>query len=344
MSYEFRITERGQELMSQCLDGADGLVLTRVVFGSGQMGEGQQADQMTELISPECDGSLIRRERKGSSLNLTAQLTNERYKGEGFTLNEYGIYGKAATADKEELILYATLGKYGQGVTPYTRGEAASVWSFPMTLTVSSELTVSIETPADMVTGEELSDVAEALRLELSAKGGGARIGTAEEISDLETGSVLFLTDSTGAEGYIVTLAELLAEGTLAAKGEANSLSTLATVSVANALNLRSSVSGARFASDEEVQAQITALCAAALAEGDYVADGVLTLSWAQVQWFLVYGELLTATAAEELTFDWCATYSSRLATLEGEVEALRALIGDLNKVLDHVNDEEVTA
>lgn len=179
------------------------------------------------------------------------------------------------------------------------------------------------------------------LAAELSTKSGGAKIGVAEEIADLEAGGVLFLTDSDGAEGYIVTLAELLAEGALAAKGEANSLSALATVSVANALNLRASVSGARFASDEAFQAKITALCALALTDGDYIADGVLTLSWAQVQGFIIYNELYTETDAEELTFDWCATYNSRLTALEGQVEALRALIGDLNKVLDHVNDEE---
>lgn len=167
------------------------------------------------------------------------------------------------------------------------------------------------------------------------------QIGVAADVSTLEIGGLLFMTDGDYAEGYIVTLAELLAEGALAAKGEANSLSALATVSVANALNLRASVSGARFASDEAFQAKITALCALALTDGDYIADGVLTLSWAQVQGFIIYNELYTETDAEELTFDWCATYNSRLTALEGQVEALRALIGDLNKVLDHVNDEE---
>lgn len=189
---------------------------------------------------------------------------------------------------------------------------------------------------------QKVHERASALAAELSDKSGGAKIGVAEELADLEAGGVLFLTDDDGAEGYAVTLAELLAEGASAARGEASGLAALATVSAANALKLRADSAGTRFASDEAFQAKITALCALALADGDYIADGVLTLSWAQVQGFFAYGTLLTATEAAALCFDWRGGYSNRLTALEGQVEALRALIGDLNRVLDRVNDEEV--
>lgn len=185
------------------------------------------------------------------------------------------------------------------------------------------------------------ADRAALLAIELSAKGGGAKIGTAEEIATLSAGELLFLTDDTGAEGYVVTLAELLAEGALAAKGEANSLASLATVGTANALNLRASESGARFASDEDFASKITALCSAVIADGAYLTDGVISLSWRQVQGFLLYGKLLTETEAESYTWFWCADGADRLAALEEEVRSLRALIGDLNKVLDSINDTE---
>lgn len=184
------------------------------------------------------------------------------------------------------------------------------------------------------------ADRATLLALELSAKSGGADIGTAAEIPSLDPGGVLFLTDSAGAEGYVVTLTELLAEGKAAAEGQENSLATLATVSVANALNFRADGSGRRFASDSDFSAKITALCALALQDGAYLSDGALTLSWRQVQGYFLEEKLFTETAAEELQLDWCATEGGRLAAVERAVEELRALIGDLNKVLDQVNEE----
>lgn len=341
MSYYFTLTERGRELLSRCLDGEDGLVLTRTVFGSGVLGDEQSADGLSELIAYEGEGTLLRRGREGSTLELTAQYTNESYDGVGFTLNEYGIYAKQAGTDEEILFLYATLGEYGQGVPPHVTGQATNVWSFPMVLTISKELTVTIETPAGLVTDTELTEAVDALRLELAAKGGGARIGTAEEIATLSAGELLFLTDDTGAEGYAVTLAELLAEGALAAEGKENSLSGLATAGTANVLNLRASESGARFATDEDFMAKITALCSAVIADGAYLTDGVISLSWRQVQGYLLYGKLLTETEAEGYTWFWCADGADRLAALEEEVRSLRALIGDLNKVLDTINDTE---
>lgn len=194
----------------------------------------------------------------------------------------------------------------------------------------------------DIIDGAFQSSAERAGRLaaELSEKSGGASIGTASAVPELAAGGVLFLTDSDGAEGYAVTLSELLAAGKEAAEGQSAGLPQIATVAAANALNFRASEAGARFASDEEFAAKITALCAAALEEGEYVADGALTLSWAQAQGYFIYGTLLTATEAAALTFDWRGGVSNRLSALEEDVAALRALIGDLNRVLDHVNDE----
>lgn len=185
---------------------------------------------------------------------------------------------------------------------------------------------------------KENADLGAFLTGELARKGGGAKLGTAAEIDDLEPGGVLFLTDDDGAEGYLVTLADLLAEGVAAAQGRENRLSELATAQVAQALNLRGDGSGARFGSDEEFRVKLLELCGIAVENGTYFNDGVLSLSWKQVQAFFVDGELSTATEAERRSWFWCADGADRLAAVEEEVRALRALLGDLNGVLDAVN------
>ncbi len=176
------------------------------------------------------------------------------------------------------------------------------------------------------------------LSVGLSQKAGMSLVGPASLVEQLLPGGVLFLTDDADPADYAVTLDMLLDEGYKAAKGEADNLDTLLTVGRAKVLNLRSDSAGSYFNAGDlsTLSAKMKALCAAAVGT-EYDTGEALSLSHRQVQYYILHGVLVTHTQAQGETWSWAMDPESEYRALRQEVDALGALIGDINAALDTV-------
>lgn len=176
---------------------------------------------------------------------------------------------------------------------------------------------------------------------DLAEKAPLAIFGDADMLQELEPGGTLFLENGDGAEDYIVSLEDLLLEAQKAAAGEENTLADMVTVGLARSFNFRANERGDMFTQTgiSTLVTKLTSLCQAALEDGAYVTDGLVMLTWKQAQSYLIDGVLLSATEAEEREFSWCYDRKGELEAIRQEMRAIRGLIGDLNTVLDAVNN-----
>lgn len=168
---------------------------------------------------------------------------------------------------------------------------------------------------------------------DLAEKAPLAIFGEVEKIQDLEPGGILFLEDGEGAEAYAISLEGLLLEAQKAAEGKENTLAEMVTVQLAESFNLRSNERGDPYTQRdiETLAVKLTDLCREALAGGAYVTDGVVTLTWKQVQGYIIDGILANAGDAEKREFSWCYGRQGELEAIRQEQRTLRALVGELN-------------
>ena len=160
MDYGFKPTTNGRELLAACAATGEGLTLTRVAVGSGMVPEGVDLADVHELYEYVADGTIAQRTHENDRLYLTIQYSNaspEEHKAiPTFTLAEFMVYAKHPETGEETDLIYGTLGSYLQPVPAYRADFPASVFSFPLVIIVSDEIEVSVETPAGLVTYEDL--------------------------------------------------------------------------------------------------------------------------------------------------------------------------------------------
>lgn len=132
------------------------------------------------------------------------------------------------------------------------------------------------------------------------------RFGTATDAEGNLPGDTLIIIDDSTV-GHSVDYADLLLEAQKAAAGEENELEALAVLSVVNTTNLRRTADGLLWTTDtlEDFRTALTAFAAAAVAAGYVDAAGMCIATWAQVQAWLLAGELLTPVDAEAMDYPW---------------------------------------
>lgn len=168
-------------------------------------------------------------------------------------------------------------------------------------------------------------------------------LGPASMIDQLPIGGLLLITDDADPDDYAVTLNDLLAEGYKAASGQSDDLGTMLTVGRAYVLDLRADITGTLF-TEETLPTLATAIrgvCAAAVADGAYVEDGVINLSWRQVEYYIIHTELVSHAEACQETWTWAKDPSAEILALRRAVENVEATVGDMNAVLDEVLEGE---
>ena len=168
-------------------------------------------------------------------------------------------------------------------------------------------------------------------------------MGPASMIDRLPVGGLLLITDEADPEDYAVTLDDLLAEGYKAANGQSDNLGTILTVGRADVLDLRADITGTLF-TEETLPTLVTAIrgvCAAAVANGAYVEDGVIDLSWRQVEYYIIHGVLVSHAEACQETWIWARDPSSEMLALRQAVSDITATVGNMNAVLDEVLEGE---
>lgn len=146
MNYGFIIPTRGRQLIAGLLAG-ETLEISKVMVGSGQLTEGMEPSEITDLIAPVAIATSTKPLRNGEKVEMVVEYRSDLNGGldNGFWLNEFGVY--AMDGDEEVLIYYATLGTYPQWVSAYREG-AVDIRRYPIAIAVSTDVIVEIAYPA----------------------------------------------------------------------------------------------------------------------------------------------------------------------------------------------------
>lgn len=102
------ITSKGQELMTKATSGEAKIEFTKAVFGSGEWSDEDISPDISELKEQKQSVSIssmkVSSEQK-NVVNLSAVLSNDNL-GEGYFINEIGLYARDKNAENSEEILY----------------------------------------------------------------------------------------------------------------------------------------------------------------------------------------------------------------------------------------------
>ena len=166
LNYGFKPTTHGEALIAACMDLGAPLKITRAAVGSGLAG-GSLANTHA-LVHYIADAGITDRRHDGNRLFLSVQYCNNAHPEIGdFVLSEFIVYAQDPETGQETDFLYATLGDSRQPVPAFRNGFPASVWTYPVILTVSGDLQVNVTASPGLVTSLDLQDSIELLKLEI---------------------------------------------------------------------------------------------------------------------------------------------------------------------------------
>ena len=166
LNYGFKPTTHGEALIAACMDLGAPLKITRAAVGSGLAG-GSLANTHA-LIHYIADADIADRRHEGNQLFLSVQYRNDAHPEiEDFVLSEFIVYAQDPETGQDTDLLYATLGDSRQPVPAFRNGFPASVWTFPLVLTVSGDLQVNVTASPGLVTSLDLQDAIDRLKLEI---------------------------------------------------------------------------------------------------------------------------------------------------------------------------------
>lgn len=153
----FKVTASGRELLAALLETGQGLEITRVCVGSGQIEEGVDLSEMTELIHYEAEGAIAERSHEGNRFYLTVQYASSMTRGkEAFYLDEFLVTAKHPVTGEDVALLYGSLGDLRQPVMAWSDVLPPSVYNYPLIIVVADEIEVKVSATAGLVTYEEL--------------------------------------------------------------------------------------------------------------------------------------------------------------------------------------------
>ena len=157
MDYGYKLTTHGRAVLAACLARDAPLTLTRTAVGSGQAPDGTELAGLHQLLQPAAPATIGERRHEADQLLLTIQYDNSAQPDAGsFLLSEFMVWAIDPATGEETDFLYATLGDYRQPVPGYRAGQPASVWSFPLILVISDEISVEVTASPGLVTWEDL--------------------------------------------------------------------------------------------------------------------------------------------------------------------------------------------
>ncbi len=160
MSYGFVITEMGKNLLAK-LGTGEQLQITRIMVGKGELAEGQNPADFTDLVQPVAQATSTLPLVKENTLSFIVEYRNDLNGGleEGFWLKEFGVF--AQDGQNEILLYYATLGDFPQYVQAYING-VVNIKRYPVTIAVSDKIEVVISYNAlAFVTEERMKEFSE---------------------------------------------------------------------------------------------------------------------------------------------------------------------------------------
>lgn len=165
--YEYKITTHGRAAMAACMDLEQPLRITNVAFGSGKAAPGTELADMHELISYVSPGAVANRRHEDDRLFLTLQYANVEHQDvtKAFMLSEFIVYVEDPDTGENTDFLYGTLGDYRQPVPPYHPAYPPSVFNLPLVVVLSSDISVSMQANAGLVTYDELSAAVDLLAI-----------------------------------------------------------------------------------------------------------------------------------------------------------------------------------
>ena len=172
MNYAFKITTTGRKVLASCIETDQALDLTRVAFGDGRVSEDTDLADQHELVHYVADGSVGDRRHSGERLYLATKYANISHPDVPTTyLSEFLIYAKDPESGKSVDFIYATLGDYTQPVPKYEQDMPPVSFTFPLTIVLSSDASVTISAPAGLVTYDELIELQQLITVVLPASG-----------------------------------------------------------------------------------------------------------------------------------------------------------------------------
>lgn len=161
MEYAYKLTTRGRSVMAACMSLEKPFHITRTAFGAGRVDEDVNLADIHELQEFVSDGAVSERRHEEDRLYLTLQYANSEHPDvPTFLLSEFIVYVEDPETGAETDLLYGTLGDYRQPVPAFHPSLPPSVFNFPLTLILSSELQVAVSAPSGLTTWEDMARLA----------------------------------------------------------------------------------------------------------------------------------------------------------------------------------------
>lgn len=147
--YGYTITAVGQELLTSLLAEST-LQYTRVSAGGGQLPEGADPADLTDVIDYVCDGTTTEPLREGRTVSMTVEFRSDLVRlPEDTMITNFGIFGRV-DGGEETLLMICLLGNkphYLAGYNPESMN-GVDIHQFPITMMLSAEANVTIAYPA----------------------------------------------------------------------------------------------------------------------------------------------------------------------------------------------------
>lgn len=157
--YGGTVTVDGRILITSLMAG-ETIEFTRVMVGSGEMPEGVEPIDMTDLVEPVAEAVSTLPSVENGVLYLTVEYRNDLNGGlkNGFWLREFGVYAKTESSP-EILLYYATLGDSPQPVNAYQDGRI-DIRRYPISIALELDADIQVSyNPGAFITADEAQTI-----------------------------------------------------------------------------------------------------------------------------------------------------------------------------------------
>lgn len=150
MFYGFVITEGGNKLLAKMVAG-ETLEMAKVVMDKGTAESPEAARKLTAPITPGPEGTSTVPVVDGNAVNMIVEYRSDLNGGlaEGFWIGGFGVYAEDPDTGDDVMIYYGSLGDAKQYVSAYTPGTAPDVRRYPVSITVTEGVEVTVNYPAE---------------------------------------------------------------------------------------------------------------------------------------------------------------------------------------------------
>jgi len=160
MFERFYVTSKGKTLEARTHAGEE-ITFTRMQIGSGSLPEGQSIEALTALITPIKYLPVSSAKSNGSTAVVQGQVTNNGI-ASSFAFREIGLFA-TDPIDGEILYAYANAGSNADSIPAYSTTPVEFTFSFNISFTNTSSVTVNIDSSLAFVTKKNMLLVVESL-------------------------------------------------------------------------------------------------------------------------------------------------------------------------------------